>query len=44
MWQKIYDLRGTPQEPTDWSNPDEWIEQRLEGSDRNICEDDLVRI
>ena len=30
-------LRGTPQEPVDWSSPDEWIPQRLVGSDRDVA-------
>ena len=25
----VFELRGTPQEPADWSTPDEWIPQRL---------------
>ena len=30
-------LRGTPQEPVDWSSPDEWIPDRLVGGDRDIA-------
>lgn len=37
MWQNIMDLRGTPQEPTDWSNPNEWIDERLKGSDKDFA-------
>ena len=25
MWTTIWNLRGTPQEPVAWQNPDEWI-------------------
>lgn len=34
----ISKIRGTPQEPSDWTNPNEWIAQRLEGSDRELAE------
>ncbi|PID38746.1 MAG: restriction endonuclease [Proteobacteria bacterium] len=30
-------LRGTPQEPVDWSSPDDWIPERLSGSDRETA-------
>jgi len=30
-------LRGTPQDPVDWSSPDEWIPERLVGSDRDTA-------
>ena len=26
-------LRGTPQNPVDWSQPDTWIPERLDGTD-----------
>ena len=29
--------RGTPQDPVDWSLPDEWIPSRLAGSDRDTA-------
>jgi restriction system protein len=32
-------LWGSPQEPVDWTNPDVWIPQRLEGNDRSLAED-----
>lgn len=31
MMSAIWDQRGTPQNPTDWSDPDEWITERLMG-------------
>ena len=30
-------LRGTPQEPVSWENPETWIEQRLDGTDRMLA-------
>ena len=33
----IATLRGTPQEPVDWTSPDEWIPERLGGSDRDMA-------
>lgn len=30
-------LRGTPQEPVDWTSPDEWIPERLSGTDRDLA-------
>lgn len=33
----IAQLRGTPQDPVDWSSPDEWIPERLSGSDRDVA-------
>lgn len=30
-------LRGTPQEPVDWTSPDEWIPIRLGGDDRSLA-------
>lgn len=31
MMQSIWEQTGTPQDPVDWSNPDSWIDERLEG-------------
>lgn len=31
MAKRLWEQRGTPQEPVDWSNPDEWIPERLAG-------------
>ena len=33
----IAQLRGTPQDPVDWSSPDEWIPVRLTGSDQDVA-------
>jgi restriction system protein len=33
----IKKLRGTPQEPISWENPEIWIEQRLEGTDQALA-------
>ena len=33
----ISDLHGTPQSPMDWTNPDEWIEERLSGSHQELA-------
>jgi restriction system protein len=30
-------LRGTPQDPVDWSSPEEWIPERLAGTDRDTA-------
>ncbi|MCY3540424.1 MAG: AAA family ATPase [Gammaproteobacteria bacterium] len=30
---------GTPQAPTDWSDPDTWIQERLHGSDRELADE-----
>jgi restriction system protein len=34
---KIKGLRGTPQEPVSWENPETWIEERLKGSDQALA-------
>ncbi len=33
----IVTLRGTPQSPVNWTNPDEWIFDRLNGNDQEIA-------
>lgn len=33
----IWDQTGTPQDPVDWSNPDEWIASRLVGKDKDVA-------
>lgn len=35
----IRELRGTPQEQVDWTDPGAWIPERLEGADRELAED-----
>ena len=37
MWNTIWNLRGTPQEPVDWQSPDQWIPERLSGTDRDFA-------
>lgn len=37
LWATIWSLTGTPQNPVDWQNPDEWIEERLNGEDRQLA-------
>jgi restriction system protein len=34
MRAAIYSLTGTPQDPVTWSDPDQWIPERLSGADR----------
>lgn len=34
----INSLRGSPQEPVDWTDPDHWIPDRLDGTDRELAE------
>ena len=35
MRAAIYSLTGTPQDPVTWSDPDQWIPERLSGADRD---------
>ena len=37
MWNSIWNLRGTPQNTVDWTQPDQWIEERLEGADKAMA-------
>jgi len=37
LLNRLAELRGTPQEPEDWSNPDEWIGQRLQGVEQDLA-------
>ena len=34
----IWDQRGNPQAQVDWSNPDEWIPERLTGAERDLAQ------
>lgn len=34
---EIANLRGTPQEPRDWTAPDEWIPERLSGVEQQLA-------
>lgn len=33
----LWDQTGTPQNPVDWSNPDQWITERLSGEDAELA-------
>ena len=35
--QSIWQQTGTPQNPVDWSEPDKWISERLEGEDAALA-------
>lgn len=35
--QSIWNLTGTPQDIVDWTNPDEWIAERLVGKNRELA-------
>lgn len=37
MWNRIHDQRGTPQNPLDWTDPDTWIPQRLDGVNKTLA-------
>lgn len=37
MWNAIWNLRGTPQEPVDWQNHDQWIPERLSESEKQFA-------
>jgi restriction system protein len=37
MHSSVAALLGTPQDPADWTSPDEWIPARLEGADREMA-------
>lgn len=37
MIQCIWDQTGTPQNPVDWSDPDSWIVERLNGRDAGLA-------
>lgn len=37
MIKALFDQTGTPQNAVDWSNPDEWIETRLQGENRTLA-------
>lgn len=34
MWNAIWELTGTPQNSVTWTDPDAWIEERLNGTDK----------
>ena len=37
MWNYIWNLRGTPQNTVNWTDPDLWIEQRLSGAEKQMA-------
>ncbi len=37
-FRTITELRGTPQDPVDWTDPDDWIETRMKGADRELAQ------
>ncbi|MBS1211055.1 MAG: uncharacterized protein H6R19_3453 [Proteobacteria bacterium] len=37
MIKALFDQAGTPQSNVDWSQPNEWIEQRLQGANRELA-------
>ena len=37
--QRLRDMQGTPQNPTDWSDPDRWIPERLTGDEADAARD-----
>jgi restriction system protein len=37
MIKTLFDQSGTPQSTVDWSQPDEWIDLRLQGAHRNLA-------
>jgi restriction system protein len=39
MQNSVLELSGTPQEPVDWMNPDEWIDDRLSGQDAVLAKE-----
>jgi len=38
MWNTIWELTGTPQNPVDWKDPDEWIKERLQGNKATLAD------
>ena len=37
LLKTLGELRGTPQQPVDWKNPDAWIPERLSGDDQDLA-------
>jgi restriction system protein len=37
LTSELIRISGTPQQPLDWTNPDEWIPRRLRGNDRELA-------
>ena len=38
LYSKLWGLRGTPQNPVDWKDPDTWIARRVSGEDRELAQ------
>jgi restriction system protein len=38
LLQSIHEQMGTPRNPVDWSNPDEWIAERLTGDEATLAQ------
>ena len=39
LQNSISSATGTPQDPSDWSDPDTWIHERLRGSDHDLADE-----
>jgi restriction system protein len=37
LWNDVWNLRGIPQEPVDWQNPDQWIPERFSGTNQDFA-------
>lgn len=37
LFKVIWDQTGTPQNTVDWSNPDQWIDERLAGNEKTLA-------
>jgi len=35
--KRVWAMRGTPQAPVDWSDPDQWIPERLDGPEKDAA-------
>ena len=38
LYTKLWGLRGTPQNPVDWKDPDTWIAERVADEDRELAD------
>ena len=39
LHKKLAELRGSPQSPVDWRDPDSWIQERLDGEDLKLAQE-----
>lgn len=37
LWSVVWELRGTPQEPVSWDDPEQWIVERLTGPMQSLA-------